>query len=260
MTSQKLRRPRAAFLNANTGTHGAHAPAGLAKTLLAPAVMALCTLMAFAPAANADAAASSDSGNAPFKKIFLDAGLLIHASSDVTGVGFNFRGGRYLRETDRLTFDIGVCFDVDPKVTGHFSYRSISGTGPTGPIHYDGKIQINHTIVPVLLGWEHEWKIGNGRWAFRLGPVLGAAFVNGKEEREPHVVNDDNVFRSDSGTAFLLGLNTGLRWNFIPSSDRWHMDFSLTALGASDVKLDKLSEKMVPRYFEWVAGRRSRAA
>jgi hypothetical protein len=242
MTSQNLRRPRAAFLNINTGMHGAPAPASLARKLLASASVALCAVMPFASlasAANANAA-SSASQNAPSKKYFVDAGLLVHASGDVTGVGFNFRGGRYLRETDRLTLDIGVCFDVNPKVTGHFTYRYGSG-----PWRNDGKIQINHTIVPVLLGWQHEWKMGSSeRWTFYLGTEAGLALINGKEEREPHVSNASNVFRSDSGVAFLFGLNTGLRWNFIPRNDRWHMDFALTALGASDVKLDKLSEKI----------------
>jgi hypothetical protein len=239
MTPQKLRRPRAAFSNANTGMPAVPAPTLLAKKLLAPAAMALCALLAFAPAANAANASSSTGPNTPFQKYFLDAGLLVHASADVTGVGFNIRAGRYLREADRLTLDIGASFDVDPKVTGHFTYRYGSG-----PWRNDGKIQVNHTIVPVLFGWEHEWKIGNERWAFRLGPALGYAFINGKEERNPHVSNASNVLRSASGGAFLFGLNTGLRWNCIPGNDRLHVDFSLAALGAQEVKLDKLSEKI----------------
>ncbi|MDR3228485.1 MAG: hypothetical protein LBT53_03605 [Puniceicoccales bacterium] len=170
---------------------------------------------------------------------FVDGGLLIYAS-DITAVGFNFRGGYYLRPEDRLVLDIGVGFDVDPKVTGHFSYRPVGG----GAWHYDGKIQINHTIVPVLFAWEHEWQLSDN-WSWRLGPTIGFASISGKEERSPHVVNASNVFRSASGAAGLLGVSAGVHWNFAKTETvHWYADLSLTALGATDVKLKALDEKV----------------
>jgi hypothetical protein len=247
MTSQNLRRPRAAFLNTNIGMHGASAPASLARKLLASASLALCAVMPFASAASAandDASttASFTSQNASSQKFFADIGFLTQAASDFTGVGGNIRIGRYLGETNRLTLDIGVCIDVNPEVTGRFSYRQGSG-----PLQHDGKIQINKTVVPILFSWEHEWKMGsNKNWAFRLGPAIGAAFINVKEEHNPPVSNVPTVLRSDSGTAFIAGLNAGLRWCFIPSNDRWYADFAVSALGGPSLKLDKFSKKINP--------------
>ncbi|MDR2429483.1 MAG: hypothetical protein LBD14_01030, partial [Puniceicoccales bacterium] len=137
------------------------AQTGFVKKLLAHAAMALCAIAA--PAANANAADTPDS-DSPGKRHSLETGLLIY-TSDVTSVGVNFHYAYALGETNRLTFDLGACFDVDPKVTGHFSYH-YSGSSI---IHHDGKIQVNHTIVPILIGWEYEWCCVPGDWAWIFG-------------------------------------------------------------------------------------------
>jgi len=267
MNTINLRRPSAAFANTNTNSSasGVSASARFASSLRAiaalratplarfaesarvsqrvlaiVAVTAFCVLMASAPAFAADTATAAASQNASAPKWFADAGLLVQGSSDLTTVGFNVRAGCYLNESNRLTLDVGAGFDVNPKTTGHFAY-----TINNGPVRYDGKIQVNHTIVPVMFGWEHEWKTSSAKWAWRLGPTAGVAFVSGKEERDPHVSNASNVFRSASGAAFLAGVNAGVRWNFLTSAPRLYLDFSVAGFGSTGVKLDKLYNEKI---------------
>ncbi|MDF9828103.1 hypothetical protein M2447_002216 [Ereboglobus sp. PH5-10] len=226
MTSPKFRRRCAAYQNANSRA-------------FAFVALAFCALMMLAPAAvAADASAESTARTTPDQKWFVDAGLLTHISSDLSGLGFNIRGGRYIGAADRLTLDMGACFDLDPKVTGRFSYyRSGSST-----IYHDGKIEIKQTVIPVLFGWQHEWKTKSGRFACAFGPTVGAAYIDASEERNPRVSNASNVMRSDDGVAFMYGATLSLRWNILRNNDRFYVDCSVAALGATKVKLDKFCE------------------
>lgn len=228
MTPQNFCRHCAAFQNVNS-------------RVFASVALTLCALIMLTPSASAaDASAESASRSLPAQKWFVDAGIMTHISSDLSGLGFNIRGGRYIGAADRLTLDMGACFDLDPKVTGRFSYyRSGSST-----IHHDGKIEIKQTVIPVLFGWQHEWKTKSGRFAYAFGPTVGAAYIDASEERNPRVSNASNVMRSDDGVAFMYGATLSLRWNILRNNDRFYVDCSLAAIGATKVKLDKFSENI----------------
>jgi len=231
MNPQKLRRHSAALSDTNTIATGATAPARFAKALvtLAATAAALCALMTFAPAtANAaDATATSP-------KWFADLGWLTQVSG-VTAMGVNLRGGYYLNDDNRLTLDVGFAFDISPKVVGHFSY------GPPGNTNQKtGDFDYNRDFIPLMIGWEHEWKTANDKLTWRLGPTVGAAFVSAAIKDDPHTKDSPSKEASQSATAFLGGLNAGLRWMFIPSVKNLYLDFSLAALFSNAVKLDQL--------------------
>jgi len=229
MNSHNLRRHNAALSDANTTAHGAITPSRFAKALvtIATTAAALCALMTFAPAATA----ADTSTTSP--KWFADFGWLTHVSG-VTAMGVNARIGYYLNDTNRLTLDLGYAFDISPKVVGHFRYHTDTQSNLSGDFDF------HRDFAPLMIGWEHEWATGNPNLTWRLGPTVGAAFINASVKNDPSMTENPDLSASQSATAFLAGINAGLRWRFIPKVKNLYLDFSLAALYSNGVKLDKL--------------------
>jgi hypothetical protein len=179
------------------------------------------------------------------KRGFVDVAVFGHVS-DIGLVGVNLRGGYYFNPgADRIVLDIGVGFDVDPKVTGHFTYRTRYTDGTYGPWRSDGKIEVDHIVVPITAGYEHEWH-PSPKWSLRVGPAIGFAVISAEESRNPKVSNATNTLKSDSGAAFLLGVNGGVRWDIIKTDKiALYADLTAGAFYANEVKLkDVYNEKV----------------
>jgi len=230
MNSKKLRRSNAALSDANTTATVVTTLSRFAKALLVTVATAtLCLMMAPAPA---NAAYTSDS------KWFIDVGWLTHVSGDVIAMGADLRAGYYLNENNRIVLDLGYAADINPKVVGHFSYHPVDYPNET---RTDGRIEDQHNLIPLMLSWEFEWTTANDL-AWRLGPTAGITYISRQMARDPNLPYGDNVLRSDGGTAFLGGLNAGLRWGF---SNGWYTDCSLAALLSKSVQLKKISNEKV---------------
>jgi hypothetical protein len=202
-----------------------------AKYFFLAAVLALGTL--FTPATSFGKYSRNDD------QWVAELGFLVHACGDFKGIGLNLRGICYISTSNRLTLDLNWMGDIDPKVTGRFSYIDAD----TYRTRDDGRIEIKQNVTSLMLGYEYELELSD-RWAVRAGPVAGIAYVSASEEREPKLTTATNYFRSDSGTPRLYGANIGVRYTSSSLSDKLYWDFSLAALKYSRVNLNKFSEKM----------------
>ena len=167
----------------------------------------LATVLAMA-AMTLGAQAQSDQGRKGTG--FFDVGLGYYNFSPDEGKardlgGVFLSGGWYVSNKSRLSLDIGVYLSEGDKV-GWFHYTS-GGTTKT-----DGVIKLGHTIVPITVSWNFEFKISKKAY-FRVGPSVGGTVISSSFSFDPSNVKNKPKLKGETSTTFSYGGSAGFAWD-----------------------------------------------
>jgi hypothetical protein len=210
------------------------------------------------------------------KRWFFEVGPAYWGNS-IGFIGGDLRFGYYLRENDRLMLSVGLAKGMKKGKPQWSMQDYYYGEGQTlfGYENYDGiylsdlwddelfdvqlKGKIERDIVPIVISWEHEWKL-NDKLTLRAGPMIGAAIVSGTgklnaeialsqtlidlleyydmlDEFNAEVSPEEIYSKSLSSVAVLFGLSVGVRYDFIKEENfNLYADVSIFAFGSTDVK------------------------
>jgi hypothetical protein len=161
----------------------------------------------------------------PRSRGFVEAAFGGYVGKSTDFLGFEIAGGLYLTKNDKLKLNVGFYFDVNSEsIPGtnfpyweYDYYDDYYGSGSGGHWCYDGKIKMEYTFIPIVLSWEHEFRLTKN-WSFRLGPAVGIGILHSSIERDPFVENShhhyrvQNKFASQTKSNLMLGATGGFTW------------------------------------------------